>query len=352
MVVKLKSAAKAWISVHVLVSASLKIMRVNITTVWALLAFTLASCTQSESARTFQAFDSEPIFTLPNQGLEIYPERPLLTEYGLIVIDKLQKNIKILDIQSNEVISEFGGSGKGPGEYGQIWHLAFQDSLLFVLDTSLHRVTIINANDRSVVRTIPVRKDPIRIESNGQYYVMNSIGTDSLIYLFDLQTDSLISKANVENLDIQSEYSLSMQGFYTFIGDRINYFPVYDGRIFEFTVHDGGFTNYRVVETPDTARFKPTVALNEMGTYSAKAPPLDYARMGASYDNGKYYSLSRYYEMKKRELVYAVIDVFDEELRYIYSYDVSHIKPMPQQMTVKDGVACFMDLETLKCFRL
>jgi hypothetical protein len=264
----------------------------------------------------------------------------------------MHKNIKVIDVHTSQVITNFGRGGKGPGEYGQIWHIADHDSVLFVLDMSLHRLTIVNIPKGEVVRTIPVRKDPIRVESNGQYYAMNSIGTDSLIYLFDLDSDSLLAKANVENLEIQSKYALSMQGFFTFVDDRISYFPTYDGRIFEYTVKDGEFVNYRVVETPDTARFKPTVALNDMGTYSAKAPPIDYARMGAAFDNGRYYSLSRYYEMKKRELVYAVVDVFDSELRYMHSFDVSSIKPMPQQMTVKNGIVCFMDLETLNCFNL
>jgi hypothetical protein len=312
----------------------------------------LTACVQPVDTRTYVPFDATPIFTLPNNTLDVYAQRPRLTDFGLVVIDKVQKNIKIIDPKTSQVVLNFGRGGKGPGEYQQIWHIADHDSLLFVLDTSLHRLTIVSGMNGEVIRTIPVRKDPLRIESNGQYYAMNSIGTDSLIYLFDLESDSLLSKANVENLDIQSKYALSMQGFFTFRNDKINYFPVYDGRIFEYTVSDGAFVNYRIVETPDTSRFKPTVALSETGTFIAKAPPLDYARMGAAYDNGKYYSLSRYYDMKKRELVYAVIDVFDESLAYSYSFDIAMIKPMPQEMTVKNGIVCFMDLEILNCYKL
>lgn len=319
---------------------------------WVLSIATLGACEHNEPIRSFVTFDTIPIFTLPNSNLDVYPERPRLTDFGLVVIDKVQKNIKVIDISDTTIVRQFGRGGKGPGEFQQIWHIANYDSLLFVLDMSLHRITVLNILNGEVLRTIPVRKDPIRVESNGQYYAMNSIGTDSLIYLFDLETDSLLAKANVENLDIQSKYSLSMQGFYTYVGNKINYFPAFDGRIFEYTVQDGAFVNYRAVETPDTARFKPTVALNEHGTYSAKSPPIDYARMGAAYDNGSYYSLSRYYDMKNRELIYAVVDVFDEALAYSYSFDISKIKPMPQQMTVKNGVVCFMDLETLNCYRL
>lgn len=312
----------------------------------------LTACAQHDDTRTFVPFDATPIFTLPNSTLDVYPERPRLTSYGLVVIDKMQKNIKIIDPRTSQVVLSFGRGGKGPGEYQQIWHIADHDSLLFVLDTSLHRLTIVSGTNGEVIRTIPVRKDPIRIESNGEYYAMNSIGTDSLIYLFDLKSDSLLAKANVENLDIQNKYALSMQGFFTFQDDKINYFPAFDGRIFEYTVSDGAFVNYRVIETPDTSRFKPTVSLNAMGTFSAQRPPIDYVRMGASHDNGKYYSLSRYIYMEKRELVYAVVDVFDESLTYEYSLDISKIKPMPQQMTVKNGIVCFMDLEILNCYKL
>jgi len=314
----------------------------------------LTACVQSEDSktRTFVPFDATPIFTLPNRTLDIYPERPRFTSYGLVVIDKNQKNIKVIDLETSHVVLNFGRGGKGPGEYQQIWHIADHDSLLFVLDTSLHRLTIVSGTNGEVIRTIPVRNDPIRIESNGEYYAINSIGTDSLIYLFDLKSDSLLAKANVENLDIQNKYALSMQGFFTFQDDKINYFPAFDGRIFEYTVSAGAFVNYRVIETPDTSRFKPTVSLNAMGTFSAQRPPIDYVRMGAAYDNGKYYSLSRYIDMEKRELIYAVVDVFDESLAYQYSYDIAMIKPMPQQMTVKNGIVCFMDLEILNCYKL
>ena len=54
--------------------------------------------------------------------------------------------------------------------------------------------------------------------------------------------------------------------------------------------------------------------------------------------------------MKKRELVYAVIDVLTRNSA-TSTHTMCRIKPMPQQMTVKDE-SCFMDLETLKCFRL
>lgn len=79
----------------------------------------LTSCGQdvSPDGRIVKPFDGEVIFNLPNEELEIFPSRPILTDHGLFVYDKKDGRIKLVDIKQNRVIRAYGGGrGRGPGD--------------------------------------------------------------------------------------------------------------------------------------------------------------------------------------------------------------------------------------------
>lgn len=316
----------------------------------------LTSCGQdvSHDGRIVKPFDGEVFYNLPNENLEIFPSRPLLTDHGLFVYDKKDGRIKLVDIEQNQVVRTFGGGrGRGPGEYEGFWNMDIYGDTLAVVDTNLFRVTLFDVRTAEVISTVPVKRDPDKLFLTSKGFVVNSLGADSLLYLYSTDVDTAISSASILNLRVRSNYVLSMAGEYT-SRDRskeVIYIPAWDNRIFVFEVGNGYIRRSFHFSTFDTTTFVPSVVQQTESTIF-RAPSPEFNRIGGVFNNGKLYVPNYSHDKKANKRRYYYIDIYDQDLKYAHSINMLEERPYPQTMTINGNTMCFMGLENLRCYEM
>lgn len=316
----------------------------------------LTSCGQdvSPDGRIVKPFDGEVIFNLPNEELEIFPSRPILTDHGLFVYDKKDGRIKLVDIKQNRVIRAYGGGrGRGPGDYEGFWNMDVHGDTLAIVDTNLFRVTLFDVRTADVISTVPVKRDPDKLFLTSKGFVVNSLGAGSLLYLYSTDVDTAISSESILNLRVRSNYVLSMAGEYT-SRDRnreVIYIPAWDSRIFVFEVGNGYIRRSFHFSTFDTATFVPSIVQQAEGTIF-RAPNPEFNRIGGVYNNGKLYVPNSSQDRPAKVRRYYYIDIYDQDLKYMHSINMLEERPYPQTMTINNNTMCFMGLENLRCYEM
>lgn len=317
----------------------------------------IVSCSQEklQDGRIVKPFKGKVVFELPNSSLEMYIERPVLTEHGLFVFDKADDKIKLIDWKTNSVLRSYGnGRGRGPGEHEMFFNHDAYENVLAMVDAQLHRITLFNIQSGDLIRTIPVNRDPYNIFVMKNGLVYQPIGSDSLLHYISFDSDTTTSSASILDLDVQRKFVLSMAADYT-SRDRSGefiYIPKWDGRIFTFKLIDGVLKRDAVHSFFDSTTFTPSIVQTETGGFMAKAPTPEFGRTHYFFSGDKFYSpnFSHDYETKTRRYYY--IDVYDRNFKYLYSYDMINEKPYPQRVTIRDNLLCFMGLENLRCYEM
>jgi hypothetical protein len=323
------------------------------------LAFTiilLACCERdvSPDGRVVVPFDGKVVFNLPNDSLGVLPERPFLTEHGLFVYDRKDGRIKLIDMKLNRTIRSYGGGkGRGPGEHEGFFNLDVRGDTLAMVDTQLHRVTLFNVQTAEVIQTVPVKKDPYKLLLVNSGFVVQSIGSDSLLYLFNTKADTAISSASVLNLRVRSTYVLSMAGLYTSRNrqNEVIYLPKWDNRVFVFNIKDNQLGRAFHFSTFDTTKFEPSTVKQSEGMLF-RAPNPEYVRVGGEFNNDRLYLLNFSHDRKANERRYYYIDIYDRDFKYLHSIDMINERPYPQSISLYGKNLCFMGLENLRCYEM
>jgi hypothetical protein len=316
----------------------------------------LTSCGQdvSTDGRIVKNFDGEVVFNLPNDSLEVFPSRPFLTEHGLFVYDKKDGRIKLVDMENNQIIRSYGGGkGRGPGEHEGFFNLDVWGDTLAMVDTGLHRVTLFDVNTSEVIQTIPVRRDPFKLFLVKGGFVLNTIGADSLLYLYNTKSDSAISSASMLDIKVRSTYVLSVYGHYTSRNrnNEVIYIPLWDNRVFVFDLDSSNIRRSIHFSTFDTTTFTPSTVQSAAGVMF-QAPNPEFSRSGGVYNDGKLYILNYSHDKKANKRRYYYIDIYDHDFNYMYSIDMINELPYPQSISLYGNKLCFMGLENLRCYEM
>lgn len=308
--------------------------------------------------RTIVPFDGELILTIPSEELDLAPDRPLLTKHGLFIWDNVGNHVKLIDVNTKQIIRTYGkGSGRGPGEYQWIFNFDANDEVIGLVDIKLRRVSLFDIASGELISTTPIKTDPYKMFLlDNDHFVVHALGADSLLSLFGTESEVELASASVLNLKVASNYMLSMYGHYV-SRDRekeVLYFPTREARVFAFEVEGDELRRGKIYPTLDTNRFIPTVQKTETGGFMAIAPTSEVTRTGTDFTGDKFVSSVYSLDTAKNEYRFFVLDVYDSELSYVKSYDILGLVPksVPQRVTAHDDVYCYMDLETVRCYRM
>jgi hypothetical protein len=322
-----------------------------------LIILLLLSCKEEVlvDGRNVNTFDGKVVFTLPNDSLELFPKRPLLTEHGLFVYDRSDGKIKLIDIKQNKIIRSYGGRGRGPGEHEGFWRLDVMGDTLGMVDGNLFRVTLFDVKTSDVIATIPVNRDPDNVFLLRDGFMITALGADSLLNLYSTISDTAISSASVLSLRVRSTYVLSMQGGFTSRNrnSEIIYLPAYDNRVFVFNVKNQKLRRGFHFSTFDTTTFEPSFRKGPQGQGQMFiAPNPETFSVGGVYDNGRLYRFSASHDRAEDKRRYYYIDIYDSNLKYSHSIDMIGERPYPQSVTIHGNRMCFMGLEDLRCYEM
>jgi hypothetical protein len=332
-------------------------MRQVITFIPVVIILVFSSC-QDEvliDGRIVKPFDGKVVFTLPNDSLELFAKRPLLTKHGLFVYDRSDGKIKLIDIKQNKIIRSYGGRGRGPGEHEGFWRLDVMGDTLGMVDGNLFRVTLFDIRTSDVIATIPVNRDPDNVFLLKDGFMITALGADSLLNLYSTTSDTAISSASVLNLRVRSTYVLSMQGDFTSRNrnSEIIYLPAWDNRVFVFNVKNQQLRRGFHFSTFDTTTFKPSFRKGPQGQGQMfVAPNPETFSAGGVYDNGRLYRFSSSHDREENKRRYYYIDIYDSKLKYSHSIDMINERPYPQGVTIHGKTMCFMELEDLRCYEM
>jgi len=320
----------------------------------------LVSCQRNDviNSRIVKPFDFELVFKLPNEKLDIYSNRILLSNQGLFVVNSFDQQISLIDISSNNVLRNFGDAeGKGPGQHEFVMGLMADSINLYTIDPKLLRLSIFDIKSGALMRTIPTSNQGYRAFGLGdKYYAVNSAFTDSLIYLHNAITDSILSSTSILDLDLTRTFALSAPGRYLSYESRILYFPVWDHRVFEFIVEGNQLHRGRVYPSPlDTVTFKPSIDLSAGENTVIKAPNSDYSRSSVTQSDGKIFTLVHLFGAHPTQRYESFIDIYDSNLNYLFSYGDFYERIYPdgiQEITVHDDTLCYLSTTNVRCYKI
>ena len=130
-----------------------------------------------------------------------------------IVCDKYDNTFHVFDFEG-KLLNTFGRKGQGPGEYDRIMKIKKIKDVLYIYDDGLRRISLVNINEGSFIRSFRVENDlgrikdcdfyldenKLRIVFTGFTYkkksrenIYNSILNDEVIYVFDEENNLLKS---------------------------------------------------------------------------------------------------------------------------------------------------------------
>lgn len=278
----------------------------------------LVACTKQVELdqRDLRPFIGELHFDYSQHDLDIIdPHRILLAPEGLYIASKNAQLIRLIDIKTGDIIREYGvGKGRGPGEHENLMEF--------------------DVSDRYV----------------------STIMSDSLFYLSDSKTDSIISSSSILNLDTSKEYGLSMPGRYIVFRNRFLYFPIWDRRIFEINYDTLSITRGRIFDSQiDTFSFKSSLDMSSENQAMIQAPRSRYSRSGVTRSGNVIYQLVHLFGFHPNQRYQTYLDVYDLDLNYLYSYGDLHDLFFPdgvQSITAHDDTLCFKSNENVLCYAM
>lgn len=310
-----------------------------------------ASCQRNELVhkRTLLPFDQVAIFDLSKSKVGIYQANRLkLTIDGLFIVDKADQRINLIDLSKDSVVTIFGsGIGKGPGEQEFIFEFDVSDSFVTTIDPNLLRISYYNKHTGVLEKTSPTKKNATMwFKDLGSKYLISANVSDSLFYLYDSESDSILSSASILQLKAADEYGLSLPGRYIVNRNTFLYFPVWDYRVFEFLVDGDKLSRGRILYTPlDTFTFKPSIDMSNTTGTIMQAPKSQYNRTGVTETSGFIFNtvyLSGLHPTQRYELF---LDVYDTDLNYRFSYGdlYEHFYPnVIQDIAAYGDTICFL----------
>lgn len=320
----------------------------------------LAGCQEQKKLqpRDIQPFDGELRFDFSQHDPDIFdPHRILLSSEGLYIASKNAQLIRLFDIKTGEVIREYGaGKGRGPGEHENLMEFDVSDNYVSTIDHTLMRITVFDKSSGGIVHTTPLKRTPTWMVNLGNVHISSTIMSDSLFYLSDSKTDSIISSSSILNIDTSKEYGLSMPGRYIVFRDRFFYFPIWDRRVFEVNYDTSSLTRGRIFDSQiDTFSFKPSLDMSSENQAMVQAPKSRYSRSGVTISGNVIYQLVHLFGFIPNQRYQTYLDVYDLDLNYLYSYGDLHDLFFPdgvQSITAHDDTLCFKSNENVLCYAM
>lgn len=320
----------------------------------------LATCRHRDDfpTRELAKFNSDLVFDYSQHDLDIFdPHRILLAPEGLYIASKNAQLIRLIDIKTGDIIREYGvGKGRGPGEHENLMEFDVSDSYVSTIDHTLMRVTVFDKSSGSIVHTAPLKRTPTWMVNLGNVHISSTIMSDSLFYLSDSKTDSIISSSSILNLDTSKEYGLSMPGRYIVFKNRFLYFPIWDRRVFEINYDTLSITRGRIFDSQiDTFSFKPSLDMSSENQAMVQAPKSRYSRSGIARSGNVLYQLVHLFGFHPNQRYQTYLDVYDLDLNYLYSYGDLHDLFFPdgvQSITAHDDTLCFKSNENVLCYAM
>lgn len=320
----------------------------------------LVACTKQVELdqRDLRPFIGELHFDYSQHDLDIFdPHRILLAPEGLYIASKNAQLIRLIDIKTGDIIREYGvGKGRGPGEHENLMEFDVSDRYVSTIDHTLMRVTVFDKSTGSIVHTAPLKRTPTWMVNLGNVHISSTIMSDSLFYLSDSITDSIISSSSILNIDTSKEYGLSMPGRYIVFRNRFLYFPIWDRRIFEINYDTLSITRGRIFDSQiDTFSFKPSLDMSSENQAMIQAPRSRYARSGVTRSGNVIYQLVHLFGFHPNQRYQTYLDVYDLDLNYLYSYGDLHDLFFPdgvQSITAHDDTLCFKSNENVLCYAM
>lgn len=108
------------------------------------------------------------------------------------VLDNQTNKVYILDFDG-EIVTSFGGEGRGPGESLNAMQLQASDDYLYVVDSNLRRINQFS-HEGELIQSFNFDTGRFRpyvtVKDNGSYFTMTMGSNDALVRLVDLQSDS------------------------------------------------------------------------------------------------------------------------------------------------------------------
>ena len=320
----------------------------------------LATCRHRDDfpTREVAKFNSDLVFDYSQHDPDIFdPHRILLTPEGLYIASKNAQLIRLIDIKTGETIREYGvGKGRGPGEHENLMEFDVSERNVSTIDHTLMRVTVFDKSSGGVVHTAPLKRTPTWMVNLGNVHISSTIMSDSLFYLSDSKTDSIISSSSILNLDTSKEYGLSMPGRYIVLRNRFLYFPIWDRRVFEINYDTLSITRGRIFDSHiDTFSFKPSLDMSSENQAMVQAPKSRYSRSGVTRSGNVIYQLVHLFGFHPNQRYQTYLDVYNLDLNYLYSYGDLHDLFFPdgvQFITAHDDTLCFKSNENVLCYAM
>jgi len=320
----------------------------------------LVSCRHQDekSERDVIEFNGELIFNYSQNETDIFDAHRIhLSAEGLYIASRNNQKIRLIDIQTGEIIREFGaGKGRGPGEHENLMEFDVSDQYVTTIDLTLMRITTFDKYTSEVVNTSPMNRTTTWLARVGSVHLSSAIVSDSLFYLTDINSDSTISSSNILDLDTAKEYGLSLSGRYLVYNDRFLYFPRSDRRVFEVKYDSTQLSRGRIFDNGiDTFSFKPSIDMSSSERVMMQAPKSRYSRSGVSKSDNNIYQLVHLFGFHPTQRYQTYLDVYDLNLKYKYSFGDLHDQFYPngtQAISAYGNLICFRSVDNVLCYTM
>jgi len=320
----------------------------------------LATCQRHDdgSLREIRNFDAEEVFNYSHHNFDSFDAHRIhLTTEGLYIASRLNQKIRLIDIQTGEIIREFGtGKGRGPGEHENLMEFDVSDEYVTTIDITLMRITSFDKYSSEVVYTSPMKRTTTWMAHLGNFHLSSAIVSDSLFYLTDVKSDSIISSSSILDLDTAKEYGLSLSGRFIVYNDRFLYFPRKDRRVFEVMYDSTHLSRGRIFDNGiDTFTFKPSIDMSSSERVMMQAPNSRYSRSGVSKSDNNIYQLVHHFGFHPTQRYQTYLDVYDLNLKYKYSYGDLFEQFYPngsQAISAYRDLICFRSNDNVLCYTM